>query len=222
MRVVSFVVAITCFTCLPAYSTLLNVSASATIAAGSTALVTDFESATRTFILLVTGGTGTGFATADLALDGTSNESNGLLTWGNGIATATWPTFMEAGSPFGDAGNVSPFFFCTPENPACTVQFTFGVPQTFSMTLTASAKMQANASAPKTTSDMTAHTDAEFGGLFAFRTCPIENCGSGGLVCADYSLADVIVPEPASWVLTGIPMLLLALVGGFAKLASRR
>ncbi len=207
MTAALFVGAITCLTCLPVYSALLSVSATATLPAGSTALVTDFESITKTLSLVVTGGTGSGFATADLTLNGTTNEGGPLFIFLNGIASTTWPTFMARGNLEGDAGDINPLFSCTPNNPDCTIPFTFGVPQVFSMTLTASVKIQANPLAP-TIYDTTAHTNAEFDGLFGFRTCPYESCGPFSLLSVDYSLSEITVPESSPAALVGFSLLL--------------
>jgi hypothetical protein len=225
MTAALFVGAITCLTCLPVYSALLSVGATATLPAGSTALVTDFESITKTFSLVVTGGTGSGFATADLSPSGTTNENGPLFVFLNGVASTTWPTFMGRGNLEGDAGNVSPSFDCGTNDPNCTVPFTLGVPQVFSMTLTASVKIQANPLAP-TIYDTTAHTNAEFDGLLAFRTCPYESCEPFSLLSVDYSLSEITVPESSPAALVGFSLLLLALatgaIGKAAGCSSRR
>jgi len=56
-----------------------------------------------------------------------------------GIASTTWPQPIAAGDPFGPAQS-SPQYSCGPFSfPSCAVPFTFGVPFTFDITLSASA-----------------------------------------------------------------------------------
>jgi hypothetical protein len=164
---------------------------------------------TGTFTFLATGGTGSAYWLPDLELNGLTNESNNLDLQDGGFVTSTWPFFIDVGDPYGWASPQDPgFFYCEPQN--CEIPFTYGVEQTFTVTLTASSIIIPNPIAPQLPWAQGVTTSAEFNGVMTFSSCPDQLCI---IVPPTYSLEQVTaessdppsdpptpVPEPGSWI----------------------
>ena len=195
------------FLVLPLRASLLAVSSSVTLQPGSLGPVSNSESVTGTFALLVTGGTGSAYWLPDLELDGSTNESDGIDTEIGGFVTSTWPYFIDVGDPYGFAtiGDY-PFFTCDPEH--CEVPFTFGVEQQFTITLTASSIIDPNPLAPQPSQPETLTTSGEFGGVVSWSSCPNQLCA---IPVPTYDLEQVFtedtpipIPEGSSPGLVGL------------------
>jgi hypothetical protein len=177
------------FLVLPLSASLLSVSSSVTLQPGSLTPVSNSESVTGTFTLLVTGGTGSAYWLPALELNGSTNESNGLDTEIGGYATSTWPYFIDVGDPHGSATNQDyPFFSCDPEH--CEVPFTFGVEQQFTITMTASSII--DPLAPQL-GEQTVTTTGEFGGVVSWSSCPNQLCA---IPVPTYDLEQVSPEDP--------------------------
>jgi len=187
-----------CVLCFRGDAAILSVTASASAGVGDFTLHSDFNSVSADFRILVTGGTGAGVFSPDIALQGTTNESMGTYLLLGGVASTNWPQALQVGDPFGPA-IVNPMFSCS-FSPQCDVNFTFGVPLTFEVTLAASASILANASlAPQF--GTTVFSSAEFDGIGDFRNV------EGRSVAAQYNLT--LLPEPSGSLLVGGGFLLL-------------
>jgi hypothetical protein len=190
--------AMLCVLCFRTDGALLSVTASASAGAGDFTLHSDFNSVSADFRILITGGTGAGVFSPDITLQGITNESMGTYALLGGVASTNWPQTIQVGDPFGPA-IVSPMFSCN-FSPQCDVSFTFGVPLTVEMTLTASASIMANPSlAPQF--GTTVFSSAEFDGIGDFRNL------DGRSVAAQDSIT--ILPEPSGLLLVGGAFLLL-------------
>ena len=176
----------------------LSVTATASAGARDFTLHSDFNSVSADFRILITGGTGSGVFSPHITLQGTTNESMGTYVLLGGIASANWPLNIQVGYPFG-AAIVSPMFSCS-FNPQCDMSFTFGVPPTLEVTLTASASIMANPSlAPQF--GTTVFSSAEFDAMRDFRSL------DGRSVAAQDSIT--LLPEPSGSLLVGVGFLLL-------------
>jgi hypothetical protein len=191
---------------LPLSASLLSVSSSVTEPAGSLTPVSDSESVTSTFTFLATGGTGSAYWLPDLELNGSGNESDGRDLEIGGTVTSTWPFSTDVGdSAPGGSGNQSPFFAC--EAWDCEIPFTYGVEQTFTITLTASSVIEPNPGAPLYPWDQTVMTSGYFNGVLNFSSCPEQLCL---IIPPTYDLEQLSsessdpsptsVPEPDTWI----------------------
>jgi len=192
---------------------LLEVSATVTEPAGDFETQQQTSSVTGNFTLLVTGGTGSAYWVPNLMLQGGTNESNGAYWQIGGNVSTDWPLSKIVGDPRGPANNglSAPSFFCTPWS--CSVPFTFGVPENFTLTLTATAIIAPNPSAPQPSWPVTVTTSGFFDDqVTAWSSCPNELCA---IPWPTYTLTDLVaapVPEPRLLVTIGVISLLCGLM----------
>ena len=102
--------------------------------------------------------------------------------------------------------NPVPGYFCGPFSiPSCAVPFTFGVPLTFDITLSASAVEELQSGSPLAI-PITVGSSAEFDGISNFFTD-----ANGVEIGAQATITEV--PEPASlWLVSGGGLMLLGLI----------
>jgi hypothetical protein len=206
-------------------ASLLSVEATATLPPGNPGPVTDSQTVTATFSVLITGGTGDAWFTPEISLNGVYNPIGQAIGAVGVVASTTWPFYHQVGDPLGlastDTGHVSCGFTIS---TSCAVPFTFGVPEDFTITLAANVIIAPGPTVPPGLYQSTVIASASFDGIYAtfLRTAApwdAPYCFEGGngyqLACplqGNVSLANITSPEPRTWALMLIGLATIGLL----------
>jgi MYXO-CTERM domain-containing protein len=168
----------------------------------------DSASYGQSYVLSVTGSTGTGWVFPSFTLSGAYNESPSIGTWDllgalaqiNVNGRSAW-----AGDPSGSAYMEGPSYSCGPNAPPffCGIPFTFDVPQTVTVQASVNAAIAAGPYAPLPLSRMTVAGSVEFN-IDSFLVTDQQGHwiqGATAVLILAPTPRDISVPEPASWAL---------------------
>jgi hypothetical protein len=197
------------FGLLPILSSTLTVGSNGFTLTASATLTTpgtsayDSGSYSRSYLLSVAGGTGTGFAFPGFTLNGVYNEAPYTGLWdllGAQAQITIRGVFGSVGGYTGDmyggADGISPSYSCGLNAVFfCGIPFTFDVPQTITVYASVQAALQPGRLAPS-------WSYGTVGGSVVFNSDALI-ADSHGLPdrAASAILTGISVPEPASWAL---------------------
>jgi hypothetical protein len=207
------IVVLSLFGLLPLLSSTITVgsngftlTATATLTSPET-YAEDSVSYSQSYVLSVTGGTGTGWAFPSFTLIGATNESPYVGIWDRlgAVAQMHIGRFVAAvGDEYGSAFGAPPLFSCGPNAQPffCGIPFTFDVPQTITVQASVEAALQPGPRGPSSFGETVS-------GSVVFNSDSLYIQDSQGrsdqAATAIQILAPapsaISVPEPASWAL---------------------